>query len=90
MDWKVFLTTFGLLFIAELGDKTQLSVISLVSQHKKPIPIFLGAVLGLTLVTFLGVVFGQLITQFVPAAILHRIAAGVFILLGILIWFEVL
>ena len=37
MDWKVFLSTFALLFVAELGDKTQLAVISMTSKHGRQI-----------------------------------------------------
>ncbi|MBI2885619.1 MAG: TMEM165/GDT1 family protein [Chloroflexi bacterium] len=90
MDWRVFLTTFGLLFVAELGDKTQLTVISLVAQNQNPLPVFLGAVGGLALVTLLGVVFGQAITAVIPMNLLHKGAALAFVVIGVLFWFEVL
>jgi putative Ca2+/H+ antiporter (TMEM165/GDT1 family) len=61
MDWKVLLTTFGILVLAELGDKTQLAVITMTTQTRKPLAVFLGAVSALALVTFLGVVFGHVI-----------------------------
>ena len=47
MDWKLMMTTFGLLFLSELGDKTQLAVFTLVARHKQPVPIFLGAAVAL-------------------------------------------
>jgi hypothetical protein len=40
MDWRVFLTTFGILLMAELGDKTQLAVIAMAAQTKKPLGVF--------------------------------------------------
>jgi putative Ca2+/H+ antiporter (TMEM165/GDT1 family) len=90
MDWKVFAATFGLLFVAELGDKTQLAVISMTSKHQKPAAVFLGAISALAAVTLLGVLGGQALGRIVPAAVLQRIAAVAFVVLGILMWFGVL
>lgn len=87
MDWKVFLTAFGILFLAELGDKTQLAVITLTTQTAKPLGVFLGATAALSVVTLLGVIFGHLIHQWVPADILRKLAASVFIVIGIVIFF---
>ncbi|HLE81952.1 MAG TPA: TMEM165/GDT1 family protein [Dehalococcoidia bacterium] len=90
MDWRLFFTTFGLLFVAELGDKTQLTVITLVARNQNPVPVFLGAVIALALVTLLGVVFGQAITQLIPETLLHKGVAVAFVAIGALLWFEVL
>lgn len=90
MDLRLLFSTFGLIFLAELGDKTQLAVFTLVARHKAPIPIFLGAALALVLVTALGAAVGQGVAQVVPEDIIHRGAAALFILMGILIWFDVL
>lgn len=90
MELKLLFSTFGLLFLAELGDKTQLAVITLVARHKEPIPIFLGAALALVLITALAAVVGQGIAQVVPDAVLRRGAAALFVLMGVLIWFRVL
>ncbi len=89
MDWRLVATTFGLLFIAELGDKTQLAVITLAGQHRKPWPVFLGAALALTAVTLVGVLGGQIIARLVPVDILQKVAAASFIVIGILVWFGV-
>ena len=90
MDWKVMLSTFALLFVAELGDKTQLAVINMTAKHKSPLPVFLGAVLALSLVTAIGVVLGEGLTRLVPTNVLQKIAAVLFVGMGILMWFEVL
>jgi putative Ca2+/H+ antiporter (TMEM165/GDT1 family) len=90
MDWKVMLSTFALLFVAELGDKTQLAVINMTAKHKTPLPVFIGAVLALSLVTAIGVVLGEGLTRIVPTNVLQKIAAVLFVGMGILMWFEVL
>jgi putative Ca2+/H+ antiporter (TMEM165/GDT1 family) len=90
MDWKVLLSTFALLFVAELGDKTQLAVISMTCKHGKPWPVFIGATLALALVTLLGVLGGGLVSRIVPAPVLTKVAAMAFVVLGVLMWFEVL
>jgi putative Ca2+/H+ antiporter (TMEM165/GDT1 family) len=90
MDWRVFVTTFAALFIAELGDKTQLAVITLTCRHQRPLPIFLGASLALATVTLLGILGGEAVTRLVAPQVLHKLAAGLFILMGLLMWFEIL
>jgi putative Ca2+/H+ antiporter (TMEM165/GDT1 family) len=85
---KVFLSTFALLFVAELGDKTQLAVISMTAKHKAPGWIFLGAVLALAAVTGLGVIGGEFLTRIVPAEVLRKVAAGGFVVMGVLMWFD--
>lgn len=89
MDWKVLLSTFALLFLAELGDKTQLAVINMTAKHKAPIPVFVGAFLALGLVTLIGVACGEALTRLVPPDLLRRVSAGFFVLMGVLIWFKV-
>lgn len=89
MDWRVFAATFAALFVAELGDKTQLAVITLTSKHQNPWSVFLGATAALAAVTLIGVVFGQALTAVIPEAVLRKIASGLFVLLGVLMWFEI-
>jgi Ca2+/H+ antiporter, TMEM165/GDT1 family len=85
---RVLLSTFALLFVAELGDKTQLAVISMTARHKMPLWIFLGATLALAAVTGIGVLGGELLTRFIPEAILRKIAAALFVAMGVLMWFN--
>ena len=85
MDWRVFITTFGVLFLAEMGDKTQLAAMTMAAQSKKPLAVFLGAALALTAVSAIGVVVGGLLGQFVPLIWVKRVSAMAFILIGVLI-----
>jgi Ca2+/H+ antiporter, TMEM165/GDT1 family len=87
MEWKVFGTAFLTLFLAELGDKTQLAVITMSSASDSKLAVFLGASLALVIVSLLGVLLGGVLTQFIPAEWLHRIAACAFILIGVLMLF---
>ncbi len=84
MDWKIFSTAFITLFLAELGDKTQLAVITMSANTESKISVFVGASLALVAVTLLGVLGGSLLTQVVPAEWLHRIVAVAFIAIGVL------
>jgi len=88
--WEAFLSTLGLLLLAELGDKTQLAVIAQTCKYGQPIAVFLGAVLALALVTGLGVLVGQALVAVVPEAVLRKAAAAAFMVMGILIWTNVL
>ncbi len=81
LSWQVFVLTFSTLFIAEMGDKTQLAVFSLVTESKQPFSVFLGASLALAVVTLIGVIFGGLVTKLVPPHYL-KIGAG-FLFVGI-------
>ena len=87
MEWKVFGTAFLTLFLAELGDKTQLAVITMTAKADSKIAVFAGASLALIVVTLLGVLFGSLLTQFVPVEWLQRIVAVAFIAICVLMLF---
>ena len=84
MDWKIFGTAFVTLFLAELGDKTQLAVITMTADTNSKLSIFLGASAGLVVVTLVGVLFGGVVAQYVPAEWLQRIVASAFIVIGVL------
>ncbi len=87
-EFRVLLSTFALLFVAELGDKTQIAVISMTAKHKMPLWVFLGAVLALAAVTGIGVLGGEVLTRFIPESVLRKIAAVLFVGMGVLIWFD--
>ncbi|MGQ9688101.1 MAG: TMEM165/GDT1 family protein [Desulfobaccales bacterium] len=87
MDWHVFWVTFGTVFLAEMGDKTQLAALSLTADKKTPLAVFAGASLALCLATLLGVLFGGLIAHYVPEAIIKKAAGLTFVVIGGLILF---
>jgi putative Ca2+/H+ antiporter (TMEM165/GDT1 family) len=82
MDWNGLLTIFGLVFVAELGDKTQLAVLTQTCKYRRPWAVFLGASLALIAVTALGAAAGQLVSQFIPAVVLRWVAALAFVVMG--------
>lgn len=84
MDFRVLITTFGILFLAEMGDKTQLAAMTMAAQTKRPWAVFIGASLALVVVSGLGVVVGSVIGEYVPLHWVKRAAAVAFILIGIL------
>lgn len=84
MDWKVLGTAFVTLFLAELGDKTQLAVITMSASTDSKLAVFVGASLALVLVSLLGVLLGGVLTQYIPTEWLQRIVAVAFIVIGVL------
>jgi putative Ca2+/H+ antiporter (TMEM165/GDT1 family) len=87
---RILLSTFALLLVAELGDKTQLAVINMTAKYRAPVWVFAGAALALVSVTLLGVICGEVLTRFIPEMILRKAAAVLFVVMGVLMWFEVL
>ena len=83
MDWKIFLTTFGTIFLAELGDKTQLAAIMMTSKTKLPLSVFMGASLALCLVTLVGVLLGEGLIAVIPQNVLKKVAALAFVAIGL-------
>ena len=84
MDLRVLLTTCGIIFLAEMGDKTQLAAMTMAAQTKKPWAVFLGASLALAAVSAVGVIVGATLGDFIPLDWVKRIAAIAFIIIGIL------
>lgn len=83
MTWYIPLAAaFTIIFIAELGDKTQLLTISFASKYPR-VPVFLGVFLGLCLVTVLGVVVGTILFQVIDVAYVKIISGAIFIIFGI-------
>ncbi|MGD8991982.1 MAG: TMEM165/GDT1 family protein [Desulfobacterales bacterium] len=84
MDLKILLTTFGLIFLAELGDKTQLATFCFSADCDSRISVFLGSAGALVLSSLIAVIFGAGISRVVPAHYI-RIGAGIFfVIVGIL------
>jgi len=86
VNWKITLLTFITLLVAELGDKTQLAVITMTADSRRPLSVFVGAASALVLVTAAGVLFGVVILRVVPEAIVRKVAGAAFIIVGILMF----
>jgi putative Ca2+/H+ antiporter (TMEM165/GDT1 family) len=76
-------SSFSLITLMELGDKTQFAVIALSAEHKFPLLVFLGVMIAFALITGLGIVAGTALTRFVPLKYIQLGSGLVFILFGI-------
>lgn len=85
MDWRVLMTTFGIIFLAELGDKTQIAAMTMAAQKKRPWEVFLGAALALVAVSAIGVLVGNTLGQYLPVEWIKRVAGAAFIIIGVLV-----
>tara|TARA_B100000579_G_C22266325_1_gene591766 strand:- start:141 stop:437 length:297 start_codon:yes stop_codon:yes gene_type:complete len=79
----LFLTTFVAVFLAEMGDKTQLTTITLSSTTNKPLAVFIGSSTALILATLLGALAGGSIASLIPAFLLKLLSGIVFLIIGI-------
>ena len=88
MHWQIFWVTFGTIFLAEIGDKTQLAALTLAAEQGTPWTVLAGACSALCLGTYLGVMLGGVGGPiYTPAVIkkaagLASVAIGALILLG--------
>ncbi len=76
-------TTFFTIFLAEMGDKTQLTTITLSSTTNKPLAVFIGSSIALILATLLGALAGGSISNLIPAFLLKLLSGIVFLFIGI-------
>jgi len=84
MNIKLFFTVFVSVFLAELGDKTQLATMLFASEREiSKITVFMGASLALIVATAIGVLAGNLISEYISTKHLHYLAGAGFILIGI-------
>ena len=82
MDWRVFWITFVTIFLAEMGDKTQLAALTMTAETRVPVAVFTGACAALCLATLLGVLVGGILSNFIPPALLKKLAGAAFIIIG--------
>lgn len=76
MDWKSALVTFAIIFFAELGDKTQLMVMSMSARSKSPQMVFFGAAAALVLSSLVAVLAGDLFLKAVPLRVV-KVGTGI-------------
>ena len=88
MDWKIFASTFITIFLAELGDKTQFAAIALGGSGESKLSICLAVVSALSLAGILGVFAGHLIGGLLNPIVMKRLAGGLFVLMGVWIFFK--
>ncbi len=83
MDWKIFITIFASVFIAELGDKTQLATMLFATDKEvSKYTVFFAASAALIVASALGVLAGSLFSEYINEKYLHYIAGAGFILIG--------
>jgi putative Ca2+/H+ antiporter (TMEM165/GDT1 family) len=82
MDWKLLVSTYVAIFVAELGDKTQLATLSLSAGGHSRWLIFAGAALALVTTSALGVLGGEAVAKFISPVWVRRIAGVVFLVMG--------
>jgi len=87
VHWKIIITTFITIFLAELGDKTQIASILMSSKTDKPLLVFIGTMFAFALVTILGVTIGSVLAKMLPLNYIKMGAAITFIIVGVLILF---
>ncbi len=84
MDLSVALSAFALVFLAEMGDKSQLAILALVASTGDLWAVLLGGTLALWSVSLIGVLFGCTLLRRLPTHWVHRAAAILFIGFGLL------
>ena len=81
MDWKLFASTFAAIFLAEMGDKTQLATMSLSAGSSRWV-VFAAAATALVATSAIAVLLGEAVSRVVPAIWVKRAAGLVFVVLG--------
>ncbi|MHA1798932.1 MAG: TMEM165/GDT1 family protein [Candidatus Helarchaeota archaeon] len=82
-NFQIFLISFGIIFLAELGDKTQLMVITLAAREKSSFKIGLATSIGISLVVVIGIVIGFFLNLFIPSFWIKFIGIVIFLIYGI-------
>ena len=90
MEWKPFIVAFVTIFVAELGDKTQLAALTIAADQQSPWMVFAGTAIALILVAGVAVVVGHHLGVRLPTEVIRYVAASLFIVMGVLIGLNVL
>ena len=88
MDWKIVLTTFAAVFVAEVADKTQLVGIAMASKTMNPVSVLTGSVAAYIVITAVSVFLGSALGHWIKPEILRVGGAVLFIAIGILMFFD--
>ncbi len=87
-QWKAFAVTFGTVFLAELGDKTQIATISLAAKGYPAASVFAAAAAALLLAALLGTGVGVAFSRFLDPDIIARVSGVLLVIVGLLIFFR--
>lgn len=85
---KALWIAFGTIFIAELGDKTQIAVLAMKGKGFSGVGLFIGSVLAFALLTGIAIIIGEWLHMKIPVEIIEKVAAAVFVIIGVLMWFD--
>ena len=87
MDFALLLSTFVTVFLAELGDKTQLATVAISGTSNRPLAVFIGSSSALVLASLISAIAGGSIATVVPADLLQLMASAGFLVIGLrLLW----
>jgi len=86
MDWKIFVATFGMIFLAELADKTQIVGIAMSAKSGKPLSVWLGSISAYIIVTAVSVLIGATLGKYIKPEIIRYCGASLFVIIGILMF----
>ncbi len=81
--WGVFLATFATIFLAELGDKTQVATLLISAESHKPLTVFLGAALALISTSLVGVLLGQWLARRLSPEMLDTLAGILLLIISV-------
>jgi len=88
VNFSVIVSTFAAIFVAELGDKTQLATLSLAGGRPAKLEVFIGSAAALVLTSAIAVLAGDLIARVIPPIWMKRIAGAAFLVMGALFLWE--
>ncbi|MEZ5460070.1 MAG: TMEM165/GDT1 family protein [Steroidobacteraceae bacterium] len=83
--WGVFGTTVVAFFLLEMGDKTQIATVMLAAKYAALASVVVGTTLGMMLANVPAVLLGEAAARKLPMRIVHGVAAGIFLVIGILV-----
>lgn len=88
--YKIIVSTFILVFLAELGDKTQLTTMMLSAESSSRLAVLIGSSIALVCSSVLGVLLGSVINKYIPAEFVNAASAIAFIIIGLLMLFKLI
>jgi len=86
----VFISTFVTIFLAEIGDKTQLATLLITAESRSPVVVFLGAALALIATSLIGVLLGQWLAKNLSPQHLEIIVASLLLMIAVLLLGDVI